>query len=97
MDQIRFVHSWVIPRSMSTFPASINSRNVTCFSLLSGIPDELRSRKAQTRYLELERKFKTVENPLLKTTDHLSAFPSVSPIKKNSAKEMTDETMAESN
>ena len=57
------------------------------FSLLSGIPEELRSRKAQVRYAELERKFRAVESPLQEPQWSWV----VSPIEKAAAKKMTDE------
>ena len=60
------------------------------FSLLSGIPDELRSQKTQTRYAELKRKFETGEPPP-QDSRALISLPISSPIKKNSAEEMKDE------
>ena len=60
------------------------------FSLLSGISDELRSQKAQTRYAELERKIGTGEPPP-QDSRALISIPISSPIKKSSAEEMKDE------
>ena len=60
------------------------------FTLLSGIPDELRSKKAQSRYLELERKIGTGEPPP-QDSGALISVPISSPINKSSAEKMTDE------
>ena len=71
-------------------PSEHKFKERACFSLLSGIPDELRSQKAQTRYAELKRKFGTGELPP-RDSGALISIPTSSPIKKSSAKEMKDE------
>ena len=71
-------------------PSEHKFKERACFSLLSGIPDELRSQKAQTRYAELERKFGTGEPPP-QDSRALISTPISSPIKKSSAEEMKDE------
>ena len=71
-------------------PSEHKFKERACFSLLSGIPDELRSQKAQTRYAELERKFGTGEPPP-QDSRALISIPISSPIKKSSAEEMKDE------
>ena len=68
-------------------PSKHKFKERACFSLLSGIPDELRSRKAQVRYAELERKFRAVESPLQESQWSWV----VSPIDKAAAEKMTDE------
>ena len=68
-------------------PGGHKWRGLACFSLLSGIPDELRSRKARVRYAELERKFRAVESPLQESQGSWV----ISPIDKAAAKKMTDE------
>ena len=68
-------------------PYGYKSRGRTCFALLSGIPVELRSKKAQARHAELERKFGTPESPPKK----LEGFIVGSPIEESAAKKMTDE------
>ncbi len=62
-------------------------RGHACFALLSGIPVKLRSKGAQARYAELERKFGTPESPPKK----LEGFIVGSPIEESAAKKMTDE------
>ena len=71
-------------------PSRHKFKERACFSLLSAIPDELRSQKAQTRYAELERKIGTGEPPPQDSRARVS-IPTSSPIKKRSAKEMKDE------
>ena len=71
-------------------PSEHKFKERACFSLLSGIPDELRSQKAQTRYAELKRKFETGEPPP-RDSRALISIPTSSPIKKSSAEEMKDE------
>ena len=61
-------------------------RGHASFTLLSGIPAELRSKTARTRYAELERKFGTPESPPKKFEGFI-----VSPIEKSKAGNMTDE------
>ena len=63
------------------------ARGWACFELLSGIPIELRSAKAQARYRELERKFKTPPSP----PRDVEGGKVVSPIEESKAKKMTDE------
>ena len=63
------------------------SRGYACFALLSGIPIELRSKNAQARYAELERKFRAPEPPPQEIQMHLVG----SPIEKTAAEKMTDE------
>ena len=67
--------------------AGYKSRGYTCFELLSGIPVELRSERAQARYAQLERKFgkadfapKGIQGGLV-----------VSPIPKLAIPKMTDD------
>ena len=63
------------------------SRGRACFALLSGIPVELRSERAQARYADLERKFGKAE-----FSPQGSQWSKVgSPIKETDAKKMTDE------
>ena len=62
-------------------------RGHASFTLLSGIPAELRSKTARTRYAELERKFGTPESPPKKS----EGFIVGSPIEKSKAGNMTDE------
>ena len=62
------------------------SRGRASFALLSGIPAEFRSRDAETRYAELERKFIVAESP-----PRGIQIPKVgSPIAKAAAEKMTD-------
>ena len=62
-------------------------RGYACFALLSGIPDKLRSQRAQARYAELERKFgKTDFAP-----EEIQVREVVSPIEESAAEKMTDE------
>ena len=68
-------------------PKGYQSRGRACFALLSGIPAELRSKNAQARYAELERKFEVPESPPQK----LEAVWVGSPIEKSAAEKMTDE------
>ena len=68
-------------------PDGYKSRGHACFALLSGIPAGLRSKKAQARYAELERKFGASESPPKK----VEAFWVGSPIEKSVAEKMTDE------
>ena len=68
-------------------PDGYKWRGHACFALLSGIPVELRSKKAQARYTELERKFGTPESPPKK----LEGFIVGSPIEESATKKMTDE------
>ncbi len=68
-------------------PDRRNWRGHACLSLLSGIPYELRSKKAQSRFLELERKFGAVEYP---SQEPQFSFID-SPIDEPAAEKMTDE------
>ena len=68
-------------------PDGYKWRGHACFALLSGIPAELRSKNAQARYAELERKFEVPESPPQK----LEAVWVGSPIEKSAAEKMTDE------
>ncbi len=62
-------------------------RGYACFALLSGIPNKLRSERAQARYAELERKFgKTDFAPRGSQGGEV-----VSPIEETAAKKMTDD------
>ena len=63
------------------------SRGHASFVLLSGIPAEFRSRNAQIRYAELERKFKVAESP----PQGIQSYAVGSPIAKTAAEKMTDE------
>ena len=63
------------------------SRGHASFALLSGIPAEFRSRNAQARYAELERKFKVAESP----PQGIQSYTVDSPIAKTAAEKMTDE------
>ena len=58
-----------------------------CFALLSGIPVELRSERAQTRYKQLERKFEKTDFAPRGSQGGLV----VSPIEEHRAKKMTDD------
>ena len=62
------------------------SRGHACFVLLSGIPDELRSKEAQARYRELERRFGTLDSPPQK----LEVVQVGSPIENVAPTKMTD-------
>ena len=68
-------------------PGGYKLRGRASFTLLSGIPAELRSKTARTRYAELERKFGTPESPPKKS----EGFIVGSPIEKSKAGNMTDE------
>ena len=63
------------------------SRGWACFKLLSGIPTEFRSKNAQVRYRELERKFGTSPSP----PRGVEIDTVVSPIADSAAEKMTDE------
>ena len=76
-----------VPRRESTL-AGYKSRGSACFELLSGIPIELRSKNAQARYAELERKFGSPEPPPQKFR---GMQPVGSPIEETAAGKMTDE------
>ena len=70
-----------------SIPGGYEYRGRASFALLSGIPVELRSERAQTRYAELELKFgKTDFAPRGIQVDLV-----VSPIEETEAKKMTDE------
>ena len=62
-------------------------RGRACFALLSGIPDKLRSQRAQMRYAELERKFGKTDFAPSEDRGGLV----VSPIEETAAKKMTDD------
>ena len=68
-------------------PRGYKLRGYASFTLLSGIQIELRSKNAQARYAELERKFEVPESPPQK----LEAVWVGSPIEKSAAEKMTDE------
>lgn len=68
-------------------PGGHKSRGHACFALLSGIPVELRSERAQTRYAELERKFGEADF----APKGIQGGSVVSPIKETEAEKMTDE------
>ena len=63
-----------------------HSRGRASFALLSAIPLEFRSKNAQARYAELERKFEVPESP----PRGIHAYSIDSPIAKTSAEKMTD-------
>ena len=63
------------------------SRGHASFALLSGIPAEFRSRYAQRRYSEFERKFGTAAAP----PRGIQIHKVVSPIEHTAAEKMTDE------
>ena len=67
--------------------AGYKERGRVCFTLLSGIPVELRSERAQARYVELERKFGEVEF----APRGIQGGTVVSPIEETAAKKMTDD------
>ena len=68
-------------------PDGYKLRGHACFNLLSGIPVELRSKNARSRFAELERKFgKTISTP-----QKIKAYRIDSPIEKSAAEKMTDE------
>lgn len=62
-------------------------RGWACFSLLSGVPPELRSSDAQARYKELERKFGRPPGP----PAGVQTYWVGSPIDKTAAEKMNDE------
>ena len=64
-------------------------RGQACFNLLSGIPVELRSKNAQSRYRELERKFVEPDSSPQEGEDR--GFIVGSPIDETAAEKMTDE------
>ena len=66
--------------------AGYKERGRACFTLLSGIPVELRSERAQARYVELERKFGEVEF----APRGIQGGTVVSPIEETAAEKMTD-------
>ena len=66
-------------------------RGHASFTLLSGIPVESRSKKAQVRYRELERKFGAPDSP----PKGVKAYWVGSPIEKAAAEKMTDEQWLE--
>ena len=68
-------------------PDGYKRRGRACFALLSGVPVELRSKKAQARYAELERKFGIAESPPRGTQSYWVG----SPIEESATKKMTDE------
>ncbi len=68
-------------------PEGYKSRGRACFVLLSGIPVELRSKEAQARYAELERKFGAPDSP----PKEIKVYQVGSPIEKKAAEKMTDE------
>ena len=68
-------------------PDGYRSRGRACFALLSGVPAGLRSKNAQARYAELERKFGAPESPPQK----LEAVWVGPPIEESVAEKMTDE------
>ena len=68
-------------------PRGYKLRGYASFALLSGIPIELRSKNAQARYAELERRFGAPESPPQK----LEAVLVGSPIEKSATEKMTDE------
>ncbi len=68
-------------------PEGYRLRGRASFTLLSGIPVELRSKKAQARYRELERKFGAPDSP----PKEVKAYWVGSPIEKTASEKMTDE------
>ena len=68
-------------------PEGREFRGNASFDLLSGVPIELRSKDAQARYRELERKFGETVSPPKK----LKAYTVISPIEKSAAEKMSDE------
>lgn len=68
-------------------PGGHKSRGHACFALLSGIPVEWRSERAQARYAELERKFGEADF----APRGIQGGLVVSPIEEIAAKKMTDE------
>ena len=68
-------------------PDGYKLRGRACFALLSGIPAGLRSKNAQARYAELERKFGAPESPPQK----LEAVWVGPPIEESAVEKMTDE------
>ena len=68
-------------------PEGFKRRGHACFNLLSGIPVELRSKNAQSRYLELERKFRAPDS----SPRRLEVYQVGSPIEETAAERMTDE------
>ncbi len=68
-------------------PKGYKFRGSACFALLSSIPLELRSKNAQARYAELERKFGAPESP----PKEIKVYQVGSPIEKKAAEKMTDE------
>ena len=68
-------------------PEGYKQRGHACFNLLSSIPVELRSQNAQSRYMELERKFRAPDS----SPRRLEVYQVGSPIEKTAAERMTDE------
>ena len=68
-------------------PEGYKRRGHACFNLLSGIPVELRSKNAQSHYMELERKFRSPDS----SPRRLEVYQVGSPIEKTAAERMTDE------
>lgn len=67
--------------------AGYKERGWACFALLSGIPVELRSERAQARYAELERKFEKMEF----APRGIQPVEVGSPIEESAEKKMTDD------
>lgn len=67
-------------------PEGYKWRGDACFNLLSSIPVELRSKNAQDRYMELERKFGEPDS----SPQELRAYIVDSPIEKTDAEKMTN-------
>src|SRR5262245_45556712 len=59
----------------------------SCFTLLSAMPENLRSKNAQSRFQELQRKFAKPNT----TPRGIRAYRVSSPIKKEAGEKMTDE------
>lgn len=67
-------------------PEGYKCRGHACFNLLSSIPVELRSKNAQGRYMELERKFGVQDF----SPREMEPYMIVSPIDEASTQKMTD-------
>ena len=68
-------------------PEGYKWRGRACFNLLSSIPVELRSKNAQGRYIELERKFGEPDS----SPQESRVYTVGSPIEKTDAEKMTNE------
>ena len=78
---------WNYTPYYESIPGGYKYRGNASFALLSGIPEELRSKRAQAHYAQLEQKFGKMDFAPRRIQVNLV----VSPIKETDAKKMTDE------